>query len=578
MPIRLLPDTLINQIAAGEVVERPASVVKELVENALDAGARRIDIDLEAGGLRLIRIRDDGGGMAAEDLPLAVSRHATSKIASMDDLEAVATLGFRGEALPSIASVSRFALTSRHAQDEHAAVLRVDGGKPAAVAPAAHAVGTTVEVRDLFYNVPARRKFLRAERTETAHVEDWLRSLALARPGIDLRLSVDGKPAQRYRPDTDGQQRVREALGESFAAQALYLQHSASGLQLRGWLGAPPYSRKTGDQQYLYINGRAVRDRNLGHAAKSAYAEVLFHGRQPAYVLFLDLDPLRVDVNVHPAKHEVRLRDGRLIYEFVLAALREALAETRAAILAAQSMPRDLGNGGGHGLPAISAARVAETQSFYTALYADSAQAAPLPAPRAPSADDTLPPLGHALAILHGRHLLAQDADGLLAIDLAQVRARLGQVRLRAARAGIGVMSQPLLLPLSLEEDPSRADAADLQGDLLRGLGLDVQRIDAHRVQVRGVPALLADADAAALAADALDAAVAGDEDAVLAAMARHWPLPSRALTVAEMNAWLRDIERDQGEAIDDAALVRRWTLDEIERSGDGRAQPGEAN
>jgi len=324
VPIRPLPDTLINQIAAGEVVERPASVVKELVENALDAGATRIDIDLEEGGGRLIRIRDDGGGIAPEELPLAVARHATSKIASLDDLEGVTTLGFRGEALPSIASVSRFALTSRRNGDERGATLPVDGGRLGDVAPKAHPQGTTVEVRDLFYNVPARRKFLRAERTELGHIEEWLRTLALARPDVELRLSHNGKASRRYRGDAGAEtaERIAETLGDEFSKHALRIEHAAAGLALHGWIAQPAYSRASADQQYLYVNGRSVRDRSVAHAVKQAYADVLFHGRQPAYVLFLGLDPRRVDVNVHPAKHEVRFRDARLIHDFVYRTLR----------------------------------------------------------------------------------------------------------------------------------------------------------------------------------------------------------------------------------------------------------------
>ena len=336
MPIRQLPDTLINQIAAGEVVERPASVVKELVENALDAGARRVEIDLEEGGIRLIRVRDDGGGIPPEELPLAVSRHATSKIASLDDLEAVATLGFRGEALPSIASVSRFLLASRHAGNEHGAALQVEGGRIGDVAPKAHPPGTTVEVRDLFYNVPARRKFLRAERTELGHIEEWLRSLALARPDVELRVSHNGRPARRYRGDgilasTD---RLFETLGEEFAKHALRVDHAGAGLRLHGWIAQPVYNRASADQQYLYVNGRSVRDRNVAHAVKQAYGDVLFHGRQPAYVLFLEVDPRTVDVNVHPAKHEVRFRETRLVHDFTYRTLQQALAETRAGAAA----------------------------------------------------------------------------------------------------------------------------------------------------------------------------------------------------------------------------------------------------
>lgn len=339
-PIRPLPEILINQIAAGEVVERPASVVKELVENAIDAGASRVDIDLEEGGVRLIRIRDNGSGIAPEQLPLAVSRHATSKIADLDDLESVATLGFRGEALPSIASVSRFTLASRRAHDEHGSALQIEGGKIGEVTPRAHAPGTTVEVRELFYNVPARRKFLRAERTELGHIEEWLRSLALARPDVELRVSHNGKASRRYKPgDLYSDTRLAETLGEDFANQAVRVDHSGAGLRLHGWIAQPHYSRASADQQYLYVNGRSVRDRSVAHAVKMAYGDVLYHGRQPAYVLFLELDPTRVDVNVHPAKHEVRFRDSRLVHDFVYRTLKDALADTRAGMSARWSVP-----------------------------------------------------------------------------------------------------------------------------------------------------------------------------------------------------------------------------------------------
>ncbi|HEY9144411.1 MAG TPA: DNA mismatch repair endonuclease MutL, partial [Arenimonas sp.] len=345
MPIQALPDTLVNQIAAGEVVERPASVVKELVENALDAGANRVDIDLEEGGVRLIRIRDDGGGIAASELALAISRHATSKISSIEDLEEVATLGFRGEALPSIASVSRFAISARPRGEQQGARLEVDGGRVGEVLPHPHPEGTTVEVRDLFFNVPARRKFLRAERTELGHIEEWLRSLALARPGVELRISHNGRASRHYKPVRDGGERLRrvaEALGEDFTRQCLAVDHAAAGLRLHGWVGLPTAARSSADQQYFYVNGRAVRDRTVAHAVRQAYSDVLFHGRHPAFVLFLEIDPRQVDVNVHPAKHEVRFREQRLVHQFIYRTLHEALASTRAGVAAAEAPSQPL--------------------------------------------------------------------------------------------------------------------------------------------------------------------------------------------------------------------------------------------
>ena len=331
--IRVLPPELINQIAAGEVIERPSSVVKELVENSLDAGATRVEVDIELGGARLIRVRDDGIGIALDELPLAVASHATSKIGSFADLEHVASMGFRGEALASVASVSRFAMTSRaHGQDA-AFRIEVDGGRLQAARPAQHPGGTSVEVRDLFYNVPARRKFMRAERTEFAHIDDLLKSLALARDDVEFRLSHNGKPVRTWKAATDAQaalQRVAGVLGEDFPGQSLRVDYAAAGLQLSGWVGLPTASRAQADAQYFYVNGRLVRDRIVAHAVRQAYADVLFNGRNAAFVLYLRLDPAQVDVNVHPAKHEVRFREQRLVHDFLFRTLHEALAQTSA--------------------------------------------------------------------------------------------------------------------------------------------------------------------------------------------------------------------------------------------------------
>ncbi|MEJ1098660.1 MULTISPECIES: DNA mismatch repair endonuclease MutL [unclassified Pseudoxanthomonas] len=572
MSIRQLPDTLINQIAAGEVVERPASVVKELVENALDAGARRIDIDLEEGGVRLIRIRDDGGGIAPEELPLAISRHATSKIASLDDLESVATLGFRGEALPSIASVSRFMLSSRRASDEHGAALQVEGGKVGDVVPKPHAIGTTVEVRELFYNVPARRKFLRAERTELSHIEEWLRSLALARPDIELRVSHNGKPSRRYKPDElESVARLNETLGEDFARQALRVEHSGAGLRLHGWIAQPSYSRASADQQYVYVNGRSVRDRNIAHAVKMAYQDVLFHGRQPAYVLFLEIDPTRVDVNVHPAKHEVRFRDTRLVHDFVYRTLQDALAETRAGSAPAV-VSAALSAAAGHALPSSwmptqqspLGLRVAEAPAAYAALYASSpapdsstdvatSYRPPMQTAAMPAVDpDGVPPLGFAIAQLHGIYILAENADGLIVVDMHAAHERIGYEKLKSAHDGIGLRSQPLLVPLNMAVAEREADAADREAETLASLGFDVTRSGPQSLSVRSVPALLAQADPEALLRDVLtdlrehgeSLRVAAARDELLSTMACHGAVrANRRLTIPEMNALLREME-----------------------------------
>lgn len=625
MTIRQLPDTLINQIAAGEVVERPASVVKELVENALDAGAKRIDIDLEEGGVRLVRIRDDGAGIAAADLPLAVSRHATSKIASLDDLEAVATLGFRGEALPSIASVSRFALSTRRDEDAHGATLRVEGGKVGDVAPAQHPRGTTVEVRDLFYNVPARRKFLRAERTELSHVEEWLRALALARPDVELRVSHNGRASRRYRgadlgdaPDggTATPERLVETLGGDFAANALRVDHAGAGLRLHGWIGRPAYNRASTDQQYLYVNGRGVRDRNVAHAIRQAYSDVLFHGRHPAFVLFLETDPRAVDVNVHPAKHEVRFRESRLVHDFVYRTLQEALAATRAGAaagaeaslaVAGAAAPGDAGDGRSHARWAMPQSRLAlqvdDARAGYAALYgatpADAAIATggsreavagahahghahahahlhahpPLPA----SGDATLPPLGRALAQLHGIYILAETAEGLVVVDMHAAHERIGYEKLKAAHDSDGMRSQPLLVPQQVAVSEREAELAERESAILAELGFEVSRAGPQSLLLRAVPALLADGDTAALLRDVLadlrehgaSRRVAEQRDELLATMACHGALrANRRLTLPEMDALLREMEITErsGQCNHGRPTWARFGLAEIDR------------
>ncbi|MFD0737934.1 DNA mismatch repair endonuclease MutL [Lysobacter koreensis] len=598
MPIRQLPDILINQIAAGEVVERPASVVKELVENALDAGATRVDIDLEEGGSRLIRIRDDGAGIPGDELPLAISRHATSKIASLDDLEGVGTLGFRGEALPSIASVSRFSMTSRRGDAAHGASLDVDGGRVGAVTPKPHPQGTTVEVRDLFFNVPARRKFLKAERTELGHIEEWLRQLALARPDVELRVSHNGRPSKRWKGESDllSDVRLNETLGEEFARNALHVDHAAAGLRLHGWIAQPAYNRASADQQYLYVNGRAIRDRSVAHAVKQAYADVLFHGRQPAYVLFLELDPRRVDVNVHPAKHEVRFRDARLIHDFVYRTLQGALAETRAGTAIGQgvggaSAPADAWQViAADAAPTGSAAyrwnapqaplglQVADTRAGYAQLYGAPAQALPMQATALPASDDaTLPPLGYAIAQLHGIYILAESADGLIVVDMHAAHERIGYEKLKSAHDGEGLRTQPLLVPAMLAVSEREAETAEREAATLATLGFDVTRSGAQSLTLRSVPALLAHGDVEALLRDVLadlrehgeSRRVAAARDELLSTMACHGAVrANRRLTLHEMNALLREMEATErsGQCNHGRPTWARFSLTEIDR------------
>jgi DNA mismatch repair protein MutL len=557
MKIQCLPDVLINQIAAGEVVERPFSVVKELVENALDAGSSKVDIELEEGGIRLIRIRDNGSGISADDLPIAVQRHATSKIASLDDLECVATLGFRGEALPSIASVSRFTIRSRTPDQAHGAKLSIDGGKVGAVQPDAHPEGSSIEVRDLFYNVPARRKFLKTERTELAHAEEWLRSLALAKPSVELSIRHNGKELKRYRPISTPHariERVSQVLGADFAAQCLAVDVEHNGMRLSGWIGLPTASRSSADQQYFFVNGRAVRDKTVAHAVKQAYADVLFHGRYPAYVLFMELDPRRVDVNVHPAKHEVRFRDGRSVHDFIYRSLHGAMSETRAGAVEAraslaQSFPADsawpvqyaAANQSAMSLPAQ------ESMAHYQTLYGVAASDAPVH--DAPAVDQ---PLGYALAQLHGVFILAENASGLVMVDMHAAHERITYEQLKAAQQDDGIKSQALLVPVSVALSDAEAFASEQLAENLAALGFDVVRSGPQSVSIRAVPSLLADVDAKQLFLDVLSEfreygaskRLQEAQNALLSTMACHSSVrANRRLSITEMNALLRAME-----------------------------------
>ncbi|HET7126042.1 MAG TPA: DNA mismatch repair endonuclease MutL [Lysobacter sp.] len=587
MTIRLLPDVLVNQIAAGEVVERPASVVKELVENALDAGAGRIDIDLEEGGARLIRVRDDGGGIAAAELPVAVQRHATSKIASLEDLEAVATLGFRGEALPSIASVSRFRIASRRNGDDNGNALLVEGGRVGEVAPSPQPRGTTVEVRELFYNVPARRRFLRAERTELGHIEEWLRTLALARPDVEVRVSHNGKPLRRYRGDSASGHavstagaRLVDALGEEFSRNVLRIDHAGAGLRLHGWIAQPAYNRASADQQYLFVNGRGVRDRNVAHAVRQAYSDVLFHGRHPAYVLFLELDPRAVDVNVHPAKHEVRFRDSRLVHDFVYRTLQEALAGTRAGAETTMEAPARIGDmQHAQFVPRQGdmALKLAEAPARYAALYAPTHPGPALPAmPLPDAAEGKVPPLGHALAQLHGIYILAESAEGLVVVDMHAAHERIGYEKLKAAHDGAGVRVQPLLVPQSLAVSVREAEVAEREAATLAALGFELTRSGPQSLLLRSVPALLADTDVTALLRDVLgdllehghSRRVDEARDELLATMACHAAVRAhRRLTVPEMDALLREMESTErsGQCNHGRPTWARFNLAEID-------------
>ncbi|MBA2079062.1 DNA mismatch repair endonuclease MutL [Rhodanobacter sp. PCA2] len=574
--IRPLPPELINQIAAGEVIERPSSVVKELVENSLDAGASRIEVEIEAGGARLIRVRDDGGGIAPDELPLAVASHATSKIGSFDDLEHVASMGFRGEALASVSSVARFALTSRLRDAEAAFRIEVDGGRLQAARPAQHPPGTSVEVRDLFHNVPARKKFMRAERTEFAHIDDLLKSLALARGGVEFRLVHNGKPVRIWKAARDEQaqlRRVAEVLGEDFPAQSLRVDHAAAGMRLSGWVGLPTASRSQADQQYFYVNGRLVRDRVVAHAVRQAYADVLFHGRHPAFVLYLELDPAGVDVNVHPAKHEVRFREQRLVHDFLFRTLHEALAQTRAGQVESHAeaeggrLHMSTAHASAPGLPAVARAaswpvhagqnRLAlgvrdEPLAGYAALLGEAPRApgAPTPMPTVEAGD--APPLGYAVAQLKGIYILAENAQGLVLVDMHAAHERITYEQLKAGRACSNLRSQLLLVPLNIAVSAREAAAAEEHAEALSDWGLELSRSGPSGVVVRRIPALLEGADVSQLTRDVLaELAQHGSsrrlqelENELLSTMACHGSVRAgRRLTLPEMNALLREME-----------------------------------
>ncbi|MDE1885911.1 MAG: DNA mismatch repair endonuclease MutL [Xanthomonadaceae bacterium] len=573
--IHPLSPELVNQIAAGEVVERPASVVKELVENSLDAGATRLEIDIEDGGARLIRVRDDGAGIPADELPLALAQHATSKIVTLEDLEHVRTLGFRGEALASIASVSRFALTSRAAGADTAWRIAREGGRLDPARPAQHPQGTTIEVRDLFHNVPARRKFLRAERTEFGHIDELVKAIALARPDVDIRLSHNARPLRLLRPAKDETAlgaRVGDILGEQFPANSLRVDHAAAGLRLSGWLGQPTASRSQPDQQFFYVNGRLVRDRVVTHAVRQAYADVLFHGRHPAYVLFLELPPEGVDVNVHPAKSEVRFRESRLVHDFLYRTLNEALAQTRAgragdlasgvetrlapasdAMGMSRPAPRTLDGSWNRPDQQGLGLGVREPLADYAALFgAASASVSNSALPDATLSAADVPPLGFALAQLAGVYVLAENVHGLVLVDMHAAHERITYEKLKTARACDGIHAQPLLVPLSLALSEREAAAAQEHAEELAALGFEIARSGPQSVIVKRYPGILDGADVAGLARDVLgDLAAHGNsrrlqetQNEILATMACHGSIrANRRLTLPEMNALLREME-----------------------------------
>jgi DNA mismatch repair protein MutL len=585
-PILPLPDLLVSQIAAGEVVERPASVIKELLENAIDAGATRIEVRLEEGGVRRIAVADDGCGIPAAELPLALQRHATSKIASLGELERVATLGFRGEALASIASVARVRITSRTADDDHASAWDSLVGAPE---PAAGRPGTTLEVIDLYSATPARRKFLRSAATETAHCVDALRRVALAHPEIAFTLNVDGRTTLSW-PAADWIARALAGLGEDTREAHRVLEREAGPLRLRGLLGLPTAARGRADRQFVCVNGRFVRDRLLAHAARQAYADLLHGDRHPSYALFLEIDPALVDVNVHPAKTEVRFRDAQAVHRALYTSVQDCVRAGAAAHPAFEARDSarvafEQAPGPGSQPPgypptawrAPGAAQSALALAFgapdrlapgdpsdparagwpWAGARTDAAGAAPEPAPAmAPPDDAAMPPLGYALGQLHGIYILAQNARGLVIVDMHAAHERVVFEKLKAALDAGPAPVQTLLIPASLRADPLDIRVVEEAADAMAMLGLDVSVQGPALLAVRGVPACLADADPASLARSVIaelrevgsSRALTERRNETLATMACHAAVrANRRLTLPEMNALLRDMENTAG-------------------------------
>ncbi len=565
-PIQPLPDQLISQIAAGEVVERPSAVVKELLENALDAGATNITVRLEQGGVKRIAITDNGRGIAAEQLPLALARHATSKIASLTDLENVATLGFRGEALASIASVALLTLTSRTADAAHAWEI---SGSSGAVTPSSGAPGTTVDVQDLYFNTPARRKFLKSEQTEFGHCAEVVRRIALSRPDVAFSLSHNGKTVDHWNV-SEVAKRSAHILGGEFAEARLALEEAAGPLRLHGYVGLPTASKARADAQYFYVNGRFVRDKLLTHAVRAAYQDVLHGDRYPSYVLSLDLDPALVDVNVHPSKIEVRFRDSRAVHQFVFHAVSRALAQTSATAFGTAPAPAPVKPNApmpwireqqqsSFGAQFSAAPGVGQSVANYGALFADgAAREIPAPAfqPSTQASAQPLPadefPLGFALAQLHGIYVLAQNSKGLVLVDMHAAHERILYEQLKNALDADAMQVQPLLIPMTFYADAVEVGTAEENQDILQSLGFDIAVLSPTTLAVRAVPALLKNADAQTLARDVLrDVREFGGSrvllerrNELLGTLACHTAVrANRALTVPEMNALLRQME-----------------------------------
>lgn len=615
--IKLLTPRLANQIAAGEVVERPSSVIKELLENSLDAGATRLDIDIEEGGIKLMRVRDNGSGIERDDLPLALSRHATSKIYELDDLEAVATLGFRGEALASISSVARLALITSTNDDASGWQAVAEGrDMETDVSPAPHPRGTTVEVRDLFFNTPARRKFMRTEKTEYNHLEEVVKRLALSRFDVAFNLRHNGRMVYAWRAgdsQLEQERRVAQVCGPAFMENAVHIDIERNGMRLWGWVALPTFSRSQADLQHFYVNGRSIRDKLVGHAVRQAFQDVLFNGRHPAFVLYFELDPSTVDVNVHPTKHEVRFRDNRNVHDFIYSSLHHALARVTPEDTLAKSADA------GSELPLLPATGVAigefqgQEKLGLASAAVNTGEPAAAPSfgmqyssPASPSYrsngfssvaageqmrryqelhqpaglpenQDDIPPLGYAIAQLKGIFILAENVQGLIIVDMHAAHERIVYERMKKSFAAGGLQAQPLLVPESIAVSQKEADYAEQHADIFRNLGFELQRAGPESLLIRQIPVILNKAKVEQLVRDVLaDLIEHGSSERIthhineiLGTMACHGSVrANRRLTIPEMNALLRDMEMTErsGQCNHGRPTWAMQSLDELDK------------
>jgi DNA mismatch repair protein MutL len=578
--IQILPTLLVDQIAAGEVIERPASVVKELVENAIDAGSTRITIELENGGKKCVRVIDNGQGIESQDMSLAIQRHATSKIHSLEDLESLNSLGFRGEALPSIISISRFSMTSKTNRANHASILSCLGGNCEAVKPAQHPIGTTIEVRDLFFNTPARRRFLKTDRTEFLRIDELIKRVSLSRFDIGFTLIHNGKTirsTQAGDQDSNKKMRITQLCGSDFFENAFFIDEQRHGMRLYGWVAKPSWNRASADRQFFYINGRMIKDKLVGHAVRQAYQDVLFHGRFPAFILYFELDPAWVDVNVHPTKHEVRFRESQQVHGFIFGSLNHALSQTKPGSEIYQSNERELGVSFNSAninpfdyskmqsnlifgrSPSDSNYHVRESSANYLQQVAANSQHLAdfqIQDSNVPTANnEETPPLGYAKAQIHGVFILAENSNGLIIVDTHAAHERITYEWMKSSLATQGIRSQTLLVPIAVSVSERETHAVQQHRHWFEKLGLELQVSSKESIIIRKVPTLLVKTDIESLIKDVLaeivtlgsSTRIEASMNELLSSMACHGSVrANRQMTIVEMNALLREMEKTE--------------------------------